>query len=160
MHDFDDSLPTDLQWFMQATEIATAIEEDFDLGDLKYVESAWQIVDGDLKSFGWVVAMVDGRRLYLEYTIVDIEGQAPCAGAGIWLAPPRARSALEHRRTVLELLRTTQKPSFVRIERKARRQRPQAPGCISLGHRFHRQFFAFQTLVPFWRTYQAVRGLG
>ena len=77
MRDFDDSLPTDLQWFMQATEIATAIEEDFDLGDLKYVESAWQIVDGDLKSFGWVVAMVDGRRLYLEYTIVDTEDEGP-----------------------------------------------------------------------------------
>jgi len=77
MRDFDDSLPTDLQWFMQATEIATAIEEDFDLGDLKYVESAWQIVDGDLKSFGWVVTMVDGRRLYLEYTIMDTEDEGP-----------------------------------------------------------------------------------
>jgi len=77
MRDFEDSLPTDLQWFMQATEIATAIEEDFDLGDLKYVESAWQIVDGDLKSFGWVVAMVDGRRLYLEYAIIDTEDEGP-----------------------------------------------------------------------------------
>ena len=77
MHDFDVSLPTDLQWFMQATEIATAIEEDFDLGDLKYVESAWQILDGDLKSFGWVVAMVDGRRLYLEYAIMDTEDEGP-----------------------------------------------------------------------------------
>jgi hypothetical protein len=73
MADFEDSLPTDLRWFMHATEIATAIEEDFDLEDLKYVESAWQIVDADFRSFGWVVAMVDDRRLYLEYTIDHTE---------------------------------------------------------------------------------------
>jgi hypothetical protein len=73
VRDFGDSRPTDLRWFMHATEIATAIEEDFDLGALKYVEAAWQIVDADLKSFGWVVAMVDGRRLYLEYRIDHAE---------------------------------------------------------------------------------------
>jgi hypothetical protein len=27
-----------------------------------------------VSSFGWVVALRDGRRLYLEYTLSDIEG--------------------------------------------------------------------------------------
>jgi len=84
-------------------------------------------------------------------------GRRPAPVRGFGSPPPRARSALEHRRTVLELLRTTQKPSFVRIERKARRQRPQAPGCISLGHRFHRQFFAFQTFGPLLADLSAIR---
>ena len=34
-------------------------------------------MDADLRSFGWVVAMVDGRRLYLEYTIEDTEDEGP-----------------------------------------------------------------------------------
>jgi hypothetical protein len=33
---------------------------------MRHVESAWQILDGDLGSFGWIVAMRDRRRLYLE----------------------------------------------------------------------------------------------
>jgi len=55
---------------------------------------------------------------------------------------------LKHRRVVLELLCTTQKPNFIRIERKARRQSPQALGYISLGHRFDRKFFALQVFGP------------
>ena len=44
---------------------------------------------------------------------------------------------------------------FVRLERKARRQHPQAPGYFSLGHRC--QFFAFQAFGPLLADLSAIR---
>src|SRR5258708_22576299 len=67
----DAPLSADLAWFLHAAELAPTIDAGFALEDVQHVEAAWQILDGDLGSFGWVVAMRDGRRLYLEYTMDD-----------------------------------------------------------------------------------------
>jgi hypothetical protein len=64
-------------WFLQAAAKAPTIDDGFDLEKVRYVEAAWGFVDGDLASFGWVVAMRNGRRLYLEYTIDDTEKGRP-----------------------------------------------------------------------------------
>jgi hypothetical protein len=73
----DEPLPADLEWFLRAAEIAPTIDGGFALNDVQQVESAWLVLDGDLGSFGWVIATRDGRRLYLEYTIDDSEDGRP-----------------------------------------------------------------------------------
>jgi hypothetical protein len=70
-------LPIDLAWFLHAATVVPTIDGGFALQEVQYVESAWQIIDGDLGSFGWVVAMRDGRRLYLEYTVDDTKDERP-----------------------------------------------------------------------------------
>jgi hypothetical protein len=42
--------------------------------DIVSVPWAWQLVDGSVSSFGWIVELRDGKRAYLEYR-VDEAGQ-------------------------------------------------------------------------------------
>jgi hypothetical protein len=72
-----EQIATDLACFLRAAQLASALEGDFALAKVSRVEAAWQIDDMDDASFGWVVAMRDGRRLYLEYTMEDAEAGRP-----------------------------------------------------------------------------------
>ncbi len=79
------SLPWDLIWFRYAVEVATAIDERFDLEDLEHVEAACRMTEREKQLFGWVVVMVDGRRLYIEYS-VD-EASEPAEDLQVILVP-------------------------------------------------------------------------
>lgn len=39
--------------------------------DIVNVPWAWQLIDGSVSSFGWVLELRDGRRACLEYTVDD-----------------------------------------------------------------------------------------
>lgn len=68
-------LPIDLQHFLNAVLIAAETEGGFGLDDVARVEEAWEIADSVVTSHGYVVALADGRRLYLEYTVDDTAGE-------------------------------------------------------------------------------------
>jgi hypothetical protein len=68
-------LPADLQHFLNAMLIAAEAEGGFGLDDVARVEEAWEIADAVITSHGYVVALADGRRVYLEYTTDDTVGE-------------------------------------------------------------------------------------
>ena len=68
-------LPLDLQHFLNAVLLAAETEGGFGLGDVARVEEAWKITDAVIISHGYVVALADGQRVYLEYTMEDIAGE-------------------------------------------------------------------------------------
>ena len=70
-----DLLPLDLQHFLNAVLLAAETEGGFGLGDVARVEEAWEIADATIVSHGYVVALADGQRVYLEYTMDDSEGE-------------------------------------------------------------------------------------
>ena len=72
-----EQIAVDLACFLRAVQLAPALDSEFALVKVSRVEAAWQIDDMDDTSFGWVVAMRDGRRLYLEYTMEDAEAGRP-----------------------------------------------------------------------------------
>jgi len=45
--------------------------------ELTLVESAWQFPDTVFATFGWVIALKDGRRFYLEMDVTDFPGSPP-----------------------------------------------------------------------------------
>ncbi len=61
-------VPFDLQHFLNAVLIASLTEGGFELDDVARVEEAWEIADLNLMSHGYIVDLVDGHRIYLEYT--------------------------------------------------------------------------------------------
>jgi hypothetical protein len=61
--------------FLRACDLARTADEAFELAWIGEIEAAWQDADLDHGSFGFVLAMADGRRLYWRYTTDD-------AGAG------------------------------------------------------------------------------
>ena len=73
MEDF--ARPADLAAFLRALELSADREDGIgtgiDAGNIALVESAWQIPDTVVSSYGWVMLLEDGRRLYLEYTLDD-----------------------------------------------------------------------------------------
>jgi hypothetical protein len=72
-----EQIATDLACFLRAAQLAPAIDSDFALAKVSRLEAAWQVDDMDDATFGWVVALSDGRRLYLEYTLDDAEAGRP-----------------------------------------------------------------------------------
>jgi len=66
----------DEDWgFLRAADLARTADETFKLAWIAEIERAWQIVDLDHGSYGFILAMADGRRVYWRYTSED-------AGAG------------------------------------------------------------------------------
>jgi hypothetical protein len=65
----------DLLAFERALEVTAETDSPVDRESLVLVEVAWMIADTVVSSFGWVVALRDGRRLYVEYTLSDIESE-------------------------------------------------------------------------------------
>ncbi len=72
-----EQIATDLACFRRAAQLAPALDGEFALAKVISVEAAWQIDDLDDATFGWVVALGDGRRLYLEYTMEDPDAGRP-----------------------------------------------------------------------------------
>jgi hypothetical protein len=67
LSDAHNGQPADLIAFLRACGLGPSIEPDFHSNLVQLVVSAWQMPNKS--AFGWVVAMKNHRRLYLEYTL-------------------------------------------------------------------------------------------
>jgi len=63
--------------FVRAADMARTVDESFELAWIAEIEAAWQAADLDNGSFGFILAMVDGRRLYWLFTSDDAEAGRP-----------------------------------------------------------------------------------
>jgi hypothetical protein len=72
-----EQLAADLACFLRAAQLAPTMQSEFALAKVNRVEAAWQVDTMDDATFGWVVAMRDGRRFYLQYTMEDAEAGRP-----------------------------------------------------------------------------------
>jgi len=72
-----EQIAADLACFLRAAQLAPTMQSDFALAKVGRVEAAWQVDTLDDATFGWVVAIRDGRRFYLEYTMEDAEAGRP-----------------------------------------------------------------------------------
>jgi hypothetical protein len=63
--------------FVRAADMARTVDESFELAWIAEIEAAWQTADLDHGAFGFVLAMADGRRVYLLYTSDDAEAGRP-----------------------------------------------------------------------------------
>ena len=63
-----------LGYFREAIALSASTAHGCRLPDVVFVPWAWQIIDGSRASFGWVVRLRGGRRLYLQY-MVDEAGR-------------------------------------------------------------------------------------
>ena len=61
----------DLTAFLRAIALSAELEPGIDVDEIALVEAAWQIPDTVVSSHGWILALRDGSRLYLEYTLDD-----------------------------------------------------------------------------------------
>jgi hypothetical protein len=61
-------------YFREAIELSHSTAHGFRLADVVFVPWAWQIIDRHMVSYGWVVRLRGGRRLYLQY-VVDEAGR-------------------------------------------------------------------------------------
>jgi hypothetical protein len=66
----DEALPPDLAAFLRALELSEEYGHGrIDPDEIALVEAAWEIPDTVVSSYGWVLSLQGGRRIYLEYTI-------------------------------------------------------------------------------------------
>src|SRR3954464_10955949 len=65
----------DIAYFERALALSTGQTVGFTPETLTTVEAAWRNLDSLVATFGWIVGLKDGRRLYLELMTVDIEDQ-------------------------------------------------------------------------------------
>ena len=63
--------------FARACDLARTADESFAMAQLAEIEAAWQVVDLDHGDFGFIIVMVDGRRLYWRYTSEDTGAGRP-----------------------------------------------------------------------------------
>ena len=69
--------PLDLTQFLAAAEAMVDDENGFDLDEVLAVEEAWEQEDDEFVMHGYIVALRNGDRLYVEYqTAVDDEEEA------------------------------------------------------------------------------------
>jgi hypothetical protein len=71
--DYSELMPLDLGRFLGALERTPALEHGFGLHDVHKVDRAWEFLDTDCMSHGYLVELLGGRRLVLEVDQVDGE---------------------------------------------------------------------------------------
>ncbi len=64
----------DRRYLVLALELGAEEGWDFELADIKRVEAMWGMLDGDATSFGFVVELRDGRRVYFDYDNYSEDG--------------------------------------------------------------------------------------
>lgn len=67
----NDLQPADVTALLRTLELSDGLDGGVGAGKIAFVESAWQIPDTVVSSYGWVLALKDGRRVYVEYTLDD-----------------------------------------------------------------------------------------
>ena len=64
----------DEDWgFARAADLARTADESFALASIAAIEAAWQSADLDRGTFGFILLMANGQRLYWRYTSGDPE---------------------------------------------------------------------------------------
>lgn len=66
----------DLGYFAEGVRIASLLDGGFVLADVEDIPAAWQTTNGSLSLMGWIVALDDGRHVYLQYSVDE-------AGSGL-----------------------------------------------------------------------------
>lgn len=66
-----------LGYLREAIALSASTAHSFCLADVVFVPGAWQIIDGSTVSFGWVIRLRGGRRLYLQYRVDEAGRRAP-----------------------------------------------------------------------------------
>lgn len=61
--------PSALGYFTVAVNMIASFANGFRLADIQLVPWAWQIIDGSVSHFGWVVLLQERRRAYLHYRV-------------------------------------------------------------------------------------------
>lgn len=69
------SQASELAAFLRALFLAGEVARGLDAHDIALVEAARSIPDTAVPSHGWVLALKDGRRVYVEYTLADSGGR-------------------------------------------------------------------------------------
>jgi len=69
-------IPSPLQALLDAAEFASELQGGFDLLDVRNVEAFWEVIDAFSTAHGFVVALADRRRVYLQL-IVDHSQDEP-----------------------------------------------------------------------------------
>jgi len=64
-------------YFPDALEQAAPANQDLRLDGVMLVPWAWQITEGSVATFGWVVHLWTGERVYLEYRVDEAGRRAP-----------------------------------------------------------------------------------
>jgi hypothetical protein len=64
--DLSEVMPFDLGRFLDALELTPTLMHGFGLHDVRKVEMAWEFLDSHFPMHGYVVDLIDGRRVYLE----------------------------------------------------------------------------------------------
>src|SRR5580698_6413006 len=91
----------DLGTFAEAVHAAETARGGFVLADIAAVPSAWETIEGSLRSFGWIVELRLGGRRYLQckvdadsalqdvaVTMLPSDGPLPAArSAALWFEP-------------------------------------------------------------------------
>jgi hypothetical protein len=87
----------DLAAFLRALKLGAVPDAGFGVSvdDIALVESAWRNLDGAVWSHGWVVALKDGRRLHLEYTLDSTRRSGPEELEIAMLRPEQSGPTLE-----------------------------------------------------------------
>lgn len=65
----------DLDQFFDAADLAPSQAGGFALPEVIRVEEAWEIIDANTISHGFIVALASGRRAYFEYTVDHSAGE-------------------------------------------------------------------------------------
>ncbi len=63
--------------FARAADLARTLDETFELARIAEIEAGWQSADLDHGTFGFILAMADGQRVYWLYTSDDAEAGRP-----------------------------------------------------------------------------------
>jgi hypothetical protein len=64
----------DFRYLNLALEVGADKGWDFQLADIRRVEAMWRLLDGDATSYGFIVELRDGRRVYFDYDNYDQDG--------------------------------------------------------------------------------------
>lgn len=94
----ESSNAVDLATFLRALTLGAVPGNDYGvtIDDIALVESACRIFETAVPSYGWVLVLKDGRRLYLEYTLDDTRRESPEELQIAPLRPEQSGPAFRH----------------------------------------------------------------
>jgi hypothetical protein len=67
--------PSVFGYFGPAIELLAPLVHGFAPSKILSVPLAWQVVDGNVSSFGWIAVLLGRRRVYFQYTVDETVGR-------------------------------------------------------------------------------------
>jgi len=95
--DFSELMSFDLGRFLDALEQTPTLAHGFSLHDVHKVELAWEFCDADYPAHGYIVELVDGRRVALDVE-QDADQESCEHGRDVVTIEPLAPGAMPDRR--------------------------------------------------------------